>query len=120
MREREQERMKGKREKEREMEKAGDDRRERERKRVEGEMGHGFGMPRYRETEENESSAIGAYYSSPCTVLVNFYSTVVTAYRPLRPPTSLATLVDPRGRRALCSLPNPSSTRLLFVAPAIA
>lgn len=27
-------------------------------------MDRGFGMPRYRETEENESSAIGAYYGS--------------------------------------------------------
>lgn len=30
---------------------------------------------------------------------MNFYSTVVTAYRPLSPSTSLATLADPRGRR---------------------
>lgn len=71
-------------------------------------MGRGFGMPRYRETEENESSAIGTYYGSSCTVLVNFYSTVVTAYRPLpphlRPSPPLPT---PGGVGALCSLPNP-------------
>lgn len=46
----------------------GDDRREGEGERDERgggrRMGSEFGMPRYRETEENESSAIGAYYGS--------------------------------------------------------
>jgi len=45
--------------------KRGDDQREREGGRDErGRMDRGFGMPRHRETEENESSAIGAYYGS--------------------------------------------------------
>lgn len=46
----------------------GNDEREKEREKKEGmrrgRIGRGFGMPRYRETEENESSAIGAYYGS--------------------------------------------------------
>jgi len=70
-------RMEGKRKREMRREKErngngeneGNDQRERERKREKegmrkGRIGRGFGMPRYRETEENESSAIGAYYGS--------------------------------------------------------
>lgn len=64
--------MEGKRQGEKERdgngENEGNDQREREREKNEGmrkgRIGRGFGMPRYRETEENESSAIGAYYGS--------------------------------------------------------
>lgn len=68
-------RMEGKRKGEKRREKGiengeneGNDQRERKREKKEGmrrgRIGRGFGMPRYRETEENESSAIGAYYGS--------------------------------------------------------
>ena len=58
-----------------------------------------FGMPRHRETEENESRGHRCLLWQSCTVLANFYSTVVTAYRSLVP-----LLFQPTPPRASSSL----------------